>query len=88
MVTLAHEVVHIKQYCTGELSIAYTKYSAIDVWKGKRYRETDYDNQPWEWEAYGLEQPLYVEYISACYANGFINKIALLNTAETAVGYC
>lgn len=90
LITLAHEAVHIKQYCTGELNIAYTKHDVIDVWKGKRYRNTDYDDQPWEQEAYGLEQPLYIDYMSACYSNGFITKILTLTTpdsAETAVDF-
>jgi len=84
LISLAHETVHIKQYTTKELSVAYTKHEAVDVWKGKRYRETNYDNQPWEKEAYDAEQNLYINYLSACYANGFISKIVTLNSTKTA----
>ena len=45
--TLAHEMVHVKQYITGELS------EDLDVWKGKNVNsdDIDYDDQPWEIEA-------------------------------------
>ena len=45
--TLAHEMVHVKQYITGELS------EDLDVWKGKKINsdDIDYDDQPWEIEA-------------------------------------
>jgi hypothetical protein len=48
--TLAHEIVHVKQYITGELSVDHR------YWRGKRVRELDYYSQPWEMEAHTLEQ--------------------------------
>lgn len=52
--TLAHEMVHIKQYIAGELNETMT------AWKGKRIDpdSLDYYDHPWEIEAYGKEQGL------------------------------
>ena len=50
---LAHECVHLKQFIKGELS------PNLDRWKSNRYvSHHDYDNQPWEREAYRLEYSL------------------------------
>lgn len=48
--TLAHEIIHVKQYLTGELSVDH-KY-----WLGKKIKDVDYNSQPWEIEAHNLEQ--------------------------------
>jgi hypothetical protein len=53
MQTLAHEMVHAKQYLRGELC----GYSMS--WKGKKPRNYKYENAPWELEAYKLEEELY-----------------------------
>ena len=53
MQTLAHEMVHAKQYLRGELC----GYSMS--WKGKKPRNYQYENAPWEKEAYKLEAELY-----------------------------
>jgi hypothetical protein len=53
MQTLAHEMVHAKQYLRGELC----GYSMS--WKGKKPRNYKYENAPWEREAYKLEAELY-----------------------------
>ena len=58
MVTLAHELVHAKQYIRGELS---GKHRA---WRGKCHVNTQYDQLPWEQEAYQWEQTLYDIYWS------------------------
>lgn len=64
---LAHEVVHIKQFATGELiDMVSTNYEEVK-WKGKRYvySDTDHDlywTAPWEIEAYGRETGLYQLY--------------------------
>lgn len=57
---LAHEMVHVKQYVTGELVDHGTHCS----WKGKNYEEyeansDDYFFSPWEVEAYGMQVGLY-----------------------------
>jgi hypothetical protein len=65
--SLAHEMVHLKQYATKELSdiaIAY-KGKVIDtaIWKGEvhkfKAKEDPYWDAPWEVEAYGREVGLY-----------------------------
>lgn len=49
--TLAHEMVHVKQYIEGETNDELTK------WRGKRINpdKIDYWVQPWEIDAYGRE---------------------------------
>ena len=57
---LAHEMVHLKQFVRRELC----DYENLRVqWKSKTYgKELTYDNQPWEKEAYRLEDTLYEEF--------------------------
>lgn len=60
---LAHEMVHVKQYATGELK-DYV-YGNHVRWKGQKmfYDDTDdqnYYDSPWEIEAYGRQIGLYV----------------------------
>jgi hypothetical protein len=50
---LAHEFVHVWQMCTGRLQRMTTLAAA----------RTDYKNQPWEVEAFELEDPLYELYL-------------------------
>lgn len=49
--TVFHELVHVKQYETGRL-----KHNKI--WKGKLVESDDYENFPWELEAYELEEKM------------------------------
>jgi hypothetical protein len=70
LITLAHETVHIKQYITKQLRTWYLKTGIIDVWEGKRFRNVSYFQQPWEAEALLLEQELYIDFVSECYATG------------------
>ena len=53
MQTLAHEMVHAKQYLRRELC----GYSFC--WKGRKPRKYKYENAPWEKEAYRLEEELF-----------------------------
>ena len=57
---LAHEMVHLKQFVRKELC----DYENLRVqWKSKTYaHEITYDDQPWEKEAYRLEDTLYEEF--------------------------
>lgn len=49
--TLAHEMVHVKQFAKGELD------SALTQWKSNKYCENiEYWDQPWEKEARRLQQ--------------------------------
>ena len=59
--TIAHEMVHVKQYARGELS------ADKHVWMGKTYdpEEINYWDLPWEIEAHGREIGLFVRYCEA-----------------------
>ena len=63
--TLAHELVHVKQYVYGE----YVKFTRADKehlikWCGEYidHQTTPYWEYPWEIEACGLEVCLYHQY--------------------------
>lgn len=55
MNTIFHEFTHVKQYCTRQMSISYTK--GFSVWEGKHFRSVNgedielYKNAPWEIDA-------------------------------------
>ncbi len=68
LLTLAHEVVHVKQYVTRQLKSFFVKDNPVDVWEGKRYRNLSYDDQPWEKEAMEVEQDLYNAFVLNEYA--------------------
>jgi hypothetical protein len=59
-ITLAHEMVHVKQFARGELR-DYLKSSTLQRWQGKMFDsdKVDYWDLPWEIEAYGREKGLY-----------------------------
>lgn len=76
--TLAHEMVHVKQYAKGELT---------DHMCGKksRWKDTvinvenhDYWELPWEIEAYGREKGLYNKYLQYAFDTNFLNKVGAL----------
>ena len=53
MLNLAHELVHAKQFIKGELS------PKLHSWKKKNHSKTPYSRQPWEREAYKLEEQIF-----------------------------
>lgn len=55
MRTLVHELIHIKQFLTLELCEQGIR------WYGEDYDWADYDNQPWEIEAFGREDELFLK---------------------------
>ena len=58
---LAHEMVHLKQFVRGEL-FDYAIGQRVQ-WKSKTYKTSlAYNKQPWEREAYRLEDKLYKEF--------------------------
>lgn len=62
--TLAHEIVHVRQYVTEEL----VDKNSYCLWKGKRYEAVevdteDYYTSPWEIDAYGRQVGLYKMYL-------------------------
>jgi hypothetical protein len=58
--TLLHELWHLYQHVRGDLKDKHQKR----LWKGIDHSETDYEDQPWEKEAHGMEEKLYREYTS------------------------
>ena len=56
MQTLAHEMVHARQFIRGQLDSA-----GGWVWKGRKAEGFEYENQPWEKEAYRLEKTLFMD---------------------------
>ena len=55
-VTLAHEMVHVKQIAKGVLKTV----KGVSYWKGQRYsRRVKYLNQPWEVEAFSKQELIF-----------------------------
>lgn len=54
--TLAHEMVHIKQYAMGDMNVNCTR------WKGTKVKSPDYWTEPWEIEAYGMQPGLWTKF--------------------------
>ena len=55
-VTLAHEMVHVKQMAKGMLKTV----NGVNYWKGKCYnRRTKYLNRPWEVEAFSKQELIF-----------------------------
>jgi len=50
--TLAHELIHAKQYIKGQIN------PSKPVWKGINYSNVSYRGSPWEKEAYLMEDKL------------------------------
>jgi hypothetical protein len=58
LVTLAHEMIHAKQYARGQLRSTYSRRgNAVHYWNGRRVRAEYYD-RPWEQEAFARERLL------------------------------
>ena len=55
IITLAHEMVHVKQYARGQ--VKPSRSFKTHYWMGKNVRKNYYD-QPWEVEAYSKERVL------------------------------
>lgn len=52
--TLAHEMVHVKQLAKGTLQ---NKANGVNIWAGKRYgKKTPYLDMPWEIEAFSRQE--------------------------------
>jgi len=61
---LAHEMVHLKQLAKGEVKDRFSKSRCITSWFGVKYDEDySYWDQPWEIEAYGMENGLVAKFI-------------------------
>lgn len=61
LMTLAHEMIHVKQYITGQLK--HLERRGVTRWEGQIFKEdTRYFDQPWEIDAFGREPGLYTYY--------------------------
>lgn len=73
--TLAHEMVHVKQYAKNELGKEFTVtkgggFKLLTNWMGEPWKpkskEDGYFDSPWEIEAYGREVGLYKRWVDHC----------------------
>lgn len=63
MRTICHEMVHVKQYATGEMK-SMSRPARFTKFQGMLYPdELDYWDTPWEIEAFGRESGLYTRWI-------------------------
>ena len=54
--TLAHEMVHVKQFAKGQLQVK----NGMRYWCGKKYtKRTKYIEQPWEQEAFARQEIIF-----------------------------
>lgn len=63
--TLAHEMVHVKQMLRGEHAERFRPVYKT-FWFGEDHTETPYKKQPWEIEAYELQETLWKNYCKLC----------------------
>lgn len=63
LLTLGHEMVHVKQYAKGEMK-DYCRPPRMVRWKGQKFcmEDVDYWSLPWEREARGYEMELYMKF--------------------------
>lgn len=57
--TLLHELWHVYQHVTGVLKDKHGKR----YWRGIDHSQTDYEDQPWEQQAFQMEEVLFDEYL-------------------------
>lgn len=63
--TICHEMVHVKQYATGEMKYM-SRPARFTKFQGTLYPdELDYWDSPWEIEAFGREPGLYTRWIDS-----------------------
>lgn len=63
--SFAHEFVHVKQFATGELRMLKSCSKWKDnVWVTRKDEVDDYYDSPWEIEAFGREEGLYLRFIN------------------------
>lgn len=57
MVSIAHEMIHVKQLARGTLIYEMRDGEEIAIWRGKKL-DLPYFDRPWEIEAYGKQEIL------------------------------
>lgn len=60
--TLLHELWHVNQHVKGALRDKRGKR----YWRGVDHTTTDYSDQPWEQQAFIMENVLYQKYLTDC----------------------
>ena len=71
LLTLFHELTHVKQYVKGELKSRRShKY-----WKDEDISNIEYDDDPSEVEARDMEEVLYCKYMNITVRNFFHNRL-------------
>ena len=73
--TLAHELIHTKQFAKGEM-YDYALRPELTRWKRRKINveKTDYQNLPWEKEAYKLQRSLIISWAKETDNMEFIRK--------------
>lgn len=66
MLTIAHEMVHVKQLVTGKLVTEFVDGQNVNTWCGKDFSDTEYTEQPWELQAYAMQAHLVQKLIDTC----------------------
>ena len=59
---VVHEMIHVWQYATGVLKESCKSDGPKITWKGKDYSDTPYSKQPWERQAYRMQDKLAEDY--------------------------
>jgi len=59
--TVMHEMVHVWQWATG---LCKDYADGRRMWKGKDYTDTPYSNQPWERQAYRMQETLFEKWLT------------------------
>jgi hypothetical protein len=61
LLTVAHELVHARQFLRKEL---YDSTSGKTIWRGTEYIRSREEQEPWETEAFHLQQVVYDKFLS------------------------
>ena len=59
--TILHEMVHVMQYATGKMKDLNNQGSTV-YWRGYNYSNYEYRRQPWERQAYRMQEILLREW--------------------------
>lgn len=63
LLTLAHEMVHVKQFAKGQVKTEFTRFGNVKTfWMGRQVK-AKYINRPWEIEAYTREDILVEQFL-------------------------
>ncbi len=74
-ITLSHELIHMKQFAKGEM-YDYALRPELTRWKRRKINveKTDYENLPWEKEAYKLQRSLLLSWAKETGNYKFIHR--------------